>query len=86
LQQLDHQPLDGRLVVDFLRGQAFCLEQGVNSLVIFAPLPEPLGNIQQVVATALQRRKVRGIDRLSLLDGPAGVAQFDGDRRLSQLS
>jgi hypothetical protein len=45
LQQLHHEPLDGRLIVDFLRGQPLGLEQDLNRLMVFAPLPVSLGEI-----------------------------------------
>jgi hypothetical protein len=48
LQQLHHQALNRRVIVDFLRGESLGLEQGINRLMVFAPLPVPLGDIQQV--------------------------------------
>ena len=42
--------------------------------MVLAPLPIALGQVQQVVGAALQRRQLGGVDRPGLLDDPAGVA------------
>src|SRR5215218_2134890 len=49
--------------------------------MVLAPLPISLGEIQQMVATALQRREMRRVDRPSLFDYPASVAQLHRHRR-----
>jgi hypothetical protein len=72
--------LHDRLLVDFLGGQPLSLQQGVKGLVVLAPLPIALGQVQQVMGTALQRRQLGGVDRPGLLDDPAGVAQLHRDR------
>jgi hypothetical protein len=56
------------------------VEQGVKGLVVLAPLPIALGEVQQVMGAALQRRQPRWVDRPSLLDDPAGIAQLHRDR------
>jgi hypothetical protein len=52
VQQLHHQPLDDRLLMDFLGGQPLGLQQGIKRLVVLAPLPIALGEVQQVVGAA----------------------------------
>jgi hypothetical protein len=56
VQQLDHQPSNGRLMMHFLGSQLLGVEQGVKRLVVFAPLSISLSEVQQVMGTALQRR------------------------------
>src|SRR4029450_6148629 len=82
VQHLPPQPLHGRLLMDFLGSQPLSVEQGVKGLVVLAPLPIALSQVQQVMGAALQRRQPRrSIARACSTTRPASPSSTATDAR-----